>query len=66
MDLNREYATHQQALMSAEAAIDPQERQRLLGQASQAAARISAFQLQLGAAASCAWSATLLATPATA
>ncbi len=56
MDLNREYAAHQQALMSANAAADRGDRLAHLARASCIAGRISTFQQRLGAAAACAWS----------
>ena len=62
MDLNLQYADHQRAMMSARDCISPDERRLHLDDASRIANGISAFQLQLGAAASCAWSASLLAT----
>ncbi|MCB2068003.1 MAG: hypothetical protein KDE15_15340 [Erythrobacter sp.] len=64
MDLNREYASHQQALMAARTSQSQSERTRHLDLASAIAARINAFQLQLGAAAACAWSAAHLAPTA--
>ncbi|WP_427968830.1 hypothetical protein [Altererythrobacter sp.] len=66
MDLNREYAAHQQALMSAEVAHSDSDRRACLARASDIAARIGAFQRRLGAAAACAWSASQLATTASA
>jgi hypothetical protein len=56
MDLNREYAEHQQALIRAGESDDLADRQAFLVQASDIAGRISAFQHKLGAAAACAWS----------
>ncbi|MDE2623777.1 MAG: hypothetical protein KGM83_11375 [Betaproteobacteria bacterium] len=56
MDLNLEYAAHQQALMSANSATFEAERLEHLALASGIAARIGAFQQGLGAAAACAWS----------
>ena len=64
MDLNIEYAAHQQALMSADNANNDEDRLGHLARASIIAARISAFQQNLGAAAACAWSASRLATTA--
>lgn len=64
MDLNLEYAAHQQALMSAKAAHSDTDRHAHLLQASIIADRIKAFQKGLGAAAACAWSASQLATTA--
>ncbi|WAT17858.1 hypothetical protein OZN62_13225 [Aurantiacibacter sp. MUD11] len=60
MDLNKEYAAHQQALMHAELARDDSDRRASLAQASVIAKRIGAFQQSLGAAAACAWSASQL------
>jgi hypothetical protein len=57
MDINHEYAAHQSALMQAEDAGCADQRQRQFARASRIAGRISAFQLELGAAAACAWSA---------
>jgi hypothetical protein len=62
MDLNKEYAAHQQALMHAGLARHECDRRASLAQASLIARRISTFQQGLGAAASCAWSASHLAT----
>lgn len=61
MDINLEYAAHQSALMRAEGAACADQRKQLFGKASSIAGRISAFQLELGAAAACAWSAAHLA-----
>lgn len=61
MDINHEYAAHQSALMRADGAASAEQRQRQFAAASRIAARISAFQHDLGAAASCAWSAAHLA-----
>lgn len=58
MDLNLEYAAHQQALMDASNAASEDERLNHLALASSIAARIGAFQQRLGAAAACAWSMT--------
>lgn len=57
MDINFEYAAHQAALMRADGADCADQRDNQLAKASQIAARISAFQIGLGAAAACAWSA---------
>lgn len=57
MDINQEYAAHQSALMRAESSICGDQRKRQFAQAALIAGRISAFQLGLGAAAACAWSA---------
>lgn len=66
MDLNREYAAHQKALMSLKAAGSDADRHRHLVQAHKIAGEISAFQQGLGAAAACAWCASQLApTPGT-
>ena len=56
MDLNREYAAHQRALMKAGDALDDQDRLTKLTIASRIAGRISVYQHGLGAAAACAWS----------
>ncbi|MDC8753122.1 hypothetical protein OIK40_00520 [Erythrobacter sp. sf7] len=61
MDINHEYAAHQSALMRAEVAEHQDQRKRQFAKASDIAGRISAFQLELGAAAACAWSAARLA-----
>lgn len=58
MDLNRKYADHQKAMMRASAASDRQSREEHLGDASAIAGQIGDYQRQLGAAASCAWSAS--------
>ena len=57
MDINLEYAAHQSALMRANSAGSPDQRQQQLAAASRIAVRISAFQHELGAAAAGAWSA---------
>ena len=56
MDLNREYAAHQRALIGAGAAANDDDRRVKLAKASTIAGRISVFQHGLGAAAACAWS----------
>ena len=56
MDMNREYAAHQRALMKAGDALDDQDRLAKLTIASRIAGRISVYQHGLGAAAACAWS----------
>ena len=56
MDLNQEYAAHQEALMRADMAEKQADKRHHLADAKRIAARISVFQLKLGAAASCAWS----------
>lgn len=56
MDLNLEYAAHQKALIRAEGAAESADRRVHLADASRIAGQISAFQLNLGAAAACAWS----------
>jgi hypothetical protein len=61
MDINFEYAAHQSALMRADGAERADQRKRQFAKASGIAGRISAFQLELGAAAACAWSAAHLA-----
>jgi len=62
MDLNMEYAAHQEALMSAECALNDKDRQAHLLDASIIAERIGVFQQNLGAAAACAWCASQFAT----
>lgn len=57
MDLNKEYAAHQHAIMRADCAASVDDRVVQLSRASFVAGRISAFQRELGAAAACAWSA---------
>lgn len=61
MDINHEYAAHQSALMQADDARCDDQRKRQFAKASRIAGRISAFQLELGAAAARAWSAAHLA-----
>ena len=56
MDLNLEYAAHQEALMRAKDADATEERIDHLADASRIAARIFSYQSKLGAAAACAWS----------
>lgn len=56
MDLNQEYAAHQQALIRAERATTDDERRTHNAHASIIASKIGAFQQKLGAAAACAWS----------
>ena len=51
MDLNKEYAAHQCALMRADHAASCDDRLEHLARAATIAGRISAFQQQLGAAA---------------
>lgn len=51
MDINFEYAAHQAALMRADGADCADQRDNQLATASHIAARISAFQTGLGAAA---------------
>lgn len=60
MDINHQYAAHQSALMQAEGAQCADQRKAQFAKASRIAGRISAFQLELGAAAACAWSAAHL------
>ena len=62
MDLNSEYAAHQQALMCADGAASDDDRAAHLADATLIAGRIGAFQVKLGAAAACAWSMTHLST----
>jgi hypothetical protein len=56
MDISKEYAAHQHALMRADHSACKDDRRAHLAQASSIAGRISAFQRELGAAAACAWS----------
>jgi hypothetical protein len=64
LDINLEYAAHQSALMRATSAAGADQRKHQFAKASDIAGRISAFQLELGAAAACAWSAAHLAAAA--
>ena len=64
MDINHEYAANQSALMRADGAICVDQRKLQFAKASHIAGRISAFQLGLGAAAACAWSAAHLVAAA--
>jgi hypothetical protein len=64
MDLNLEYAAHQNAIMAAKGAANDDDRNDLLAKAGLIAGRISNFQHGLGAAAACAWSHAQLAQPA--
>lgn len=63
MDLNHQYAAHQQAIMRAAAQPAGEERCLHLGRASSIASRISEYQVKLGAAAACAWSHASLRAP---
>jgi len=63
MDINKEYAAHQHALMRADDSACTDTRDAHLVRASSIAGRISAFQRELGAAAACAWSMTHLSVP---
>jgi hypothetical protein len=63
MDINKEYAAHQHALMHAENSVCNDARRAHLARASLIAGRISVFQRALGAAAACAWSTTHLSAP---
>ncbi|WP_395393718.1 hypothetical protein WBP07_01360 [Novosphingobium sp. BL-8A] len=56
MDINKEYAAHQDALMRADNSVCNDDRRAHLARASSIAGRIGAFQRELGAAAACAWS----------
>jgi len=56
MDLNREYAAHQRALMRAGNAANGDDRLAHIAEAHSIGVRISAIQKELGAAAACAWS----------
>lgn len=64
MDLNREYAAHQRALMAVDDAANDDERSAKRAAASTIASRIGTFQHRLGAAAACAWSISHCADPA--
>jgi hypothetical protein len=63
MDINKEYAAHQHALMRADHSVCKDDRRAHLARASSIADRISAFQRELGAAAACAWSMTQVSAP---
>ncbi|WP_443971436.1 hypothetical protein [Sphingobium sp. CR28] len=63
MDINLEYAAHQHAVMRANSATSESERIEQLARASSIAARIGAFQHELGAAAACAWSVARVGVP---
>lgn len=56
MDLNKEYAAHQHALMRTDGAVSTDDRVAHLSLASAIAARISAFQRELRATAASIWS----------
>lgn len=56
MDIIKQYAAHQTALMRAHAADTATGRRLQFAAAARIAGQISAFQRQLGAAAACAWS----------
>ncbi len=56
MDINKEYAAHQHALMRADHAVHQEDRKAHLALASSIAGRINVLQHELGAAAACAWS----------
>lgn len=60
MDLNQKLAEQQKALMRASAARNPCQRETHLETAAILAAQIQRYQLNLGAAASCAWSASTM------
>ncbi len=61
MDLNQKYADFQKAIMSAKVASNPMRRDAHAEKAEGIAAQIEAYQEKLGAAAACAWSATMRA-----
>jgi len=63
MDINKEYAAHQQALMRADRSVCDDDRRAHLARAASIAGRISACQRELGAAAACAWSMTQFSAP---
>ena len=60
MDLNQKYSDHQRAVMRASTAADREARKEHLGDASSIAGQIEVHQLNLGAAASSAWTAVKL------
>ena len=62
MDLNQKYADHQKAMIRAANAGSIAIRDDHLAAAATIAHQIERFQLHLGAAASCAWSAAQFAT----
>lgn len=64
MDLNKEYAAHQHALMRADGSLTIEGRRLHLARATSIAKRIGAFQHGLGAAAACVWSMSQLSPPA--
>lgn len=64
MDINKEYAAHQHALMRADHSASKDDRKAHLAEASSIAGQISAFQRELGAAAACAWSMAHVSAPA--
>ena len=64
MDFYRKYSDHQTALFQASAAPDSVMRELHLDRATAIAEEVTAFQLGLGAAASCAWSALRLGVAA--
>ena len=64
MDLNSEYSAHQHALIQADRAKNDPDRLLHIAQATVIGGRIQTFQLGLGAAAACAWSAAQLGAPA--
>ena len=60
MDLNEKYADHQKAVIQAALASNETARDAHLDNAATIATQIQRYQLRLGAAASCAWSASQL------
>ncbi len=62
MDLNKQYAAHQKALIFSKTADSDADRRDHLAEAEGIAKEIGTFQLGLGAAAACAWCASNLAT----
>lgn len=60
MDLNQKLAEQQTALIRASAARNACQRDTYLETAANLAAQIQRYQLNLGAAASCAWSASTM------
>jgi hypothetical protein len=63
MDLNLKYSDHQKAILKAGSAPDAVMRGLHLDRAAVIAEEIAVFQLKLGAAASCAWSALKMGPP---
>ena len=64
MDINKEYAAHQHAMMRAGKSCCSEEARAHFAQASSIATRIAALQRELGAAAACDWNITQVSAPA--